>query len=555
MEHSSNNIRTKFLDHYGLVAAKCKDFGIAEKIDKLINKKHKTQVVSTGEAAVAMIISGLGFTDYRLYKMHQLYENLPIEKILRKGISASDITDDTLGNALDKISEYGSSKLFAQIAFDISMSHNLLRNSVHLDTTSLSVTGAYNEKNDGEDSGVIKITKGYSKDLRPDLNQIVLSLTVSGPASIPIFMEPLDGNSSDKDSFHKTIEKVNAFKKQINLNKDFRWVADSALYSKDNLLLNNNYTWITRVPETIKEAKKLVTESNENFTWNTLDNGYKISPIISHYGGVEQRWIIVHSEQAHKRESITFEKKIKKKEKELTTELWHLSNQVFECIKDAESQINKIKKKNIFHNIIENISPIMKYKKKGRPSVLDQKQESGYKIESTISRNDNAIISALNTKGKFILATNDLDEVALSNTDILREYKEQQNVENGFRFLKDPWFMVDSVFLKSAKRIEALMMIMTLCLLVYNVSQYQLREALKNSNKTIPNQLNKQVKNPTIRWIFQLMTGVGIVEFNEENSKIPHKQLVTNMTLLRQEIIQLFGNTACFMYDLIPEMP
>jgi len=49
-------------------------------------------------------------------------------------------------------------------------------------------------------------------------------------------------------------------------------------------------------------------------------------------------------------------------------------------------------------------------------------------------------------------------------------------VERGFRFLKDPWFMVDSIFLKSTKRIEALMMLMTLFLLVYNIGQYRLRK-------------------------------------------------------------------------------
>ena len=39
--------------------------------------------------------------------------------------------------------------------------------------------------------------------------------------------------------------------------------------------------------------------------------------------------------------------------------------------------------------------------------------------------------------------------------------------------------MVDSVFLKSEKRIEALMMVMTLCLMVYNVAQYRLRTVLE----------------------------------------------------------------------------
>ena len=55
-------------------------------------------------------------------------------------------------------------------------------------------------------------------------------------------------------------------------------------------------------------------------------------------------------------------------------------------------------------------------------------------------------------------------------------------------------FLNGLVFLKSAKRIEALGMIMALCLLVYNLAQRQLRLALAIAQDTIPNQLG----NPLI---------------------------------------------------------
>ena len=48
---------------------------------------------------------------------------------------------------------------------------------------------------------LVKITKGYSRDHRHDLNQVVLQLICYGLAGIPLLMEPLNGNNSDKDSF------------------------------------------------------------------------------------------------------------------------------------------------------------------------------------------------------------------------------------------------------------------------------------------------------------------------------------------------------------------
>jgi transposase len=175
---------------------------------------------------------------------------------------------------------------------------------------------------------------------------------------------------------------------------------------------------------------------------------------------------------------------------------------------------------------------------------------SGYKIATTFSRNEEAIRRLLNKKGRFILAPNDLDR---NYTDqmMLAEYKEQQQVERGFRFIKDPWFRVDSIFLKSPKRMEALMMVMTLCLLVYNLAQYKLRQSLITKDDTIPNQFGKAIKNPTLRWIFQIMEGVGIIRFFNKSLCQPVKEMIVNLNALRKEIIYHFGETACRFYGLI----
>ena len=63
------------------------------------------------------------------------------------------------------------------------------------------------------------------------------------------WMDPLNGNSSDKVSFHETIKKVENFRSQVDVNGKFKWIADSALYTKERLLKNNDYVWVTRVPE------------------------------------------------------------------------------------------------------------------------------------------------------------------------------------------------------------------------------------------------------------------------------------------------------------------
>lgn len=111
--------------------------------------------------------------------------------------------------------------------------------------------------------------------------------------------------------------------------------------------------------------------------------------------------------------------------------------------------------------------------------------------------------------------------------------------------------MVDSIFLQSPRKIEALMMIMTLCLMIYNVGQYKLRERLKAQKSTLPNQLGKKVENPILRWIFQIMEGINVVYFYNNSLTYTIREVIANLNELRKKIIFLFGKTATGIYGLI----
>jgi len=52
---------------------------------------------------------------------------------------------------------------------------------------------------------VIHMPQGYSRDHRPDLNQVVLQLISEHQAGMPRWMEALSGHSSDKKSFRQAL--------------------------------------------------------------------------------------------------------------------------------------------------------------------------------------------------------------------------------------------------------------------------------------------------------------------------------------------------------------
>ena len=129
--------------------------------------------------------------------------------------------------------------------------------------------------------------------------------------------------------------------------------------------------------------------------------------------------------------------------------------------------------------------------KKGRPKKDAEPDRISWKITGELLEDLEAIQKVKNSVGKFILATNMPDE-QLSNESALTNYKAQgYSVERGFRFLKDPMFFAESMYLKKPSRIMGLMMVMTLSLLVYSLAERELREKLQSENESLPDQKGK----------------------------------------------------------------
>ena len=49
---------------------------------------------------------------------------------------------------------------------------------------------------------------------------------------------------------------------------------------------------------------------------------------------------------------------------------------------------------------------------------------------------------------------------------------------------------------------------MVLSLLIYSFAEWRLREKLKETGLTVPNQLNKPTQRPIMRWVFEIFMGV-----------------------------------------------
>jgi len=492
---SKSVVSTQSIDHLGLVAGMIEELGIVEEIDRLLPSAKE---LSHGKAIAAMILNGLGYANKRLYLTPSFFEKKACDVLLGAEITPEMINHDSLSRTLDAAYTFGVSDLFTHISAKSVGVLGLECKQLHLDSTSFHVDGVYNS-NEEKPKGVIHITQGYSRDHRPELNQVILNLIVENVAGVPLYMQPISGNTNDKEGFGTIVKEHIASLKHAHQNALL--VADSALYTAETViaLAEQKRPFITRVPSTITEAKTLLASVN-NHTFESIDENYRSFETPSEYAGINQRWFVIESKAAKAKESKTALKNIEKLFEKEEKQFAKLTKEIFYCEAEAIKSLNTLQislKASALHDT--QILTIAGYSKAGRPFKEQKPDLFTYAIQGTIQKNEIYEQQKIDTSGYFILATT----TDLSASDVLREYKSQQRVERGFRFLKSPEFLSDAFYLKKPERIEAMLMIMTLCLLVYCALEYTIRKRLKESNVFTHDQLKKPTQNPTARWIFE----------------------------------------------------
>jgi transposase len=69
-------------------------------------------------------------------------------------------------------------------------------------------------------------------------------------------------------------------------------------------------------------------------------------------------------------------------------------------------------------------------------------------------------------------------------------------------------FSVSKIYLKNKARIEAVIMIMVRCLMIYSIEEWKLRTKLENENETVPDQKRNPTKRTTVSRIFFDFQGI-----------------------------------------------
>jgi transposase len=162
------------------------------------------------------------------------------------------LNDDRIGRALDHLRRADRASLLTALVMQAVRAFAIDLDELHQDTTTVTFCGDYAGQAPAEQvGGPPHITFGYNKDHRPDLKQLLYSITITADGAVPVHCKTYDGNTTD-DAVHQDSW---AFLRQIIGHSDFLYVADSKLCTRENMnyIAERHGRFLTVMPRTRAE--------------------------------------------------------------------------------------------------------------------------------------------------------------------------------------------------------------------------------------------------------------------------------------------------------------
>jgi transposase len=246
---------------------------------------------------------------------------------------------------------------------------------------------------------------------------------------------------------------------------------------------------------------------------------------------------------------ITLNKASQREDEAIHKQLLHLQAQRFATPEAAQEALTALAKGWMYHLVDSySLSDHKRYARQGRPTPSTPVKAIEWQIQAHVRPHEAAIGHQKQYNACLVIGTN-ICASELGDTEVIAAYQRQSRVAGGFRFLKDPLFVVSSLFVKKPCRIQGLLMVMTLALLVYSVAQRRVRQPLAHHDQKVPNHINQPTTSPTLRWVFQLLEGIHRVRVTVQGQV---HDLIEGLNDVQINVLRLFGEEVCRLYQISP---
>ena len=418
-----------------------------------------------------------------LYELPAWVASIDLRPIGLADYAPEKFNDDRFGRCLDRVYEADRASLMTDLVTGVVRAFYLELQRIHNDSTSIKAHGKYPEKTR---SGV-ELKQGKSKDHRPDLKQLVFSLSLSADGAVPVHHKVYAGNRTD-DTTH--IETWNDIRK-IAPGPDFLYVADSKLCSDEQLsyIVGKGGRAITIMPETwgeVAEFKSVLrtTRKTKKEIWRRPKPGHEeeteyfsvfVGDYLTRKRGYRIHWI--YSSEKRGRDRQSREARLAKAEQALMALNARLNTRNLKQQEAIEAAVKTILEQHQVEELLQFQIGTSREEYRvqigqGRPGKQTRYKTCIRPIYTlTWTRNLQAIKQEARVDGLFPLLSTD---VALSAKEVLQAYKYQPRLEKRFSQFKS-FHNAAPLLFKRVTRIEANLFVFFIALIIQALIEREVR--------------------------------------------------------------------------------
>ena len=468
----------------------------------------------------------------------------------------SRLQDDRLGRCLDRLFEGAGREFILAVVRHALGEFDVRLDELHNDSTTVSFFGAYEDASEeGTRRGrpTAAITYGHSKDHRPDLKQLLYTLTVTDDGGVPVYFGTASGNVVDDTTHRDTWDLL----RELVGKPDFLYVADCKLSSQENLahIAQRGGRFVTVLPASRREDgqfRQRLREQPAAIRWTELyqrtDERDEVCDTLSVHSDEETssdgyRLLWYHSTRKRELDRTARLRRIERAVQELRGLNARLlgPRSRFRQREQVDAAVAAIRNEHDVTTLLRveiHETPRETYKQAqpGRPtSSTKYVRESRASYDLSMEVDMLAVAAAEAGDGVFPLLTNDR---SLSAEQVLRAYKRQPLIEKRFSQFKTD-FAVAPVYLKNVARVQGLLAAYFLVLLIQTLLERELRLALARTERgTLPLYPEaRPCRRPTTRRVLDAFESVQrhVVTLPDGTEQT----LVTELSPLQREILQL----------------
>jgi transposase len=418
------------------------------------------------------------------------------------GLAAGEaglLNDDRVGRALDQLFDADRSSLLCELVLRAVREFGVDCSQLHNDSTSVVLHGDYTAA-DGHQRGgkpTVAAARGYSKDHRPDLKQLVLILTVTADGAVPLTHRLAAGNTNDDCTHIDTWDEL----RTLTGRAEFLYVADSKLGTREQMghIDQAGGRFVTVLPRTRREDGQLrdwMSASTPEFTEAARRPGKRhgdpdqvwrvtAAPFPSSEG---HRIVWVHSSAKQHRDETARHERIQRTlaalaelNERLAGPRARITTRV--AAHDAATEIldTGSAEQYVTFTVTETEEQRFRQEKRGRPgNDTRYRKLTKTRFQMTADVDADQVHHDAASDGCFPLTTNDHQ---LTNAAVLIAYRYQPNLEKRHHQLKSVQDAAP-VTLKSPARIEALFACQFIALLCCCLIERELRAAMTRQQIT-----------------------------------------------------------------------